>query len=319
MIKKITFLLTTIFLFACATVIAADSVGTVIAIQGQVYAANEAGGARRSLQRHSEIYLQEFITTQESSMAQLKLKDDTIISLKPNTKYSVSAFNLDAKNPKNNRYVGNLVEGVLISFSGQGENSTHNNHVLQTPVESIAIRGTLYESGFKIKNYNANKTVYKTLGIGWVNVESGAVDVVSGGGIRRCDLVSKEADNNASFTTSSGTLDKNGHFKVGARAEVSIVCTSNVMMRKLVTTALKASNSSAAIAVTSTTSAVPAATFGVTSTQTNAQQGVQNTIENINSGSGTPTNFTPPLPPNPPGTPPILPTPTASGGGPTPF
>ena len=109
MIKKIVFLVATVFLFISIKTIAANSIGTVIAAQGQVYAIDEAG-VKRLLQRRSEFYLQEVITTQENSMAQLKLKDDTIISLKPSTKYSVSEFNLDAKNPKNNRYVGRLLK-----------------------------------------------------------------------------------------------------------------------------------------------------------------------------------------------------------------
>lgn len=309
MVKKIVFLATAIFSFISIEIMAADSIGTVIAAQGKVYATNEEG-VKRLLQRRSEFYLQEFITTQENSMAQLKLKDDTIISLKPSTKYSVSEFNLDAKNPKNNRYVGKLVEGVLISFSGQGENSTHNNHVLKTPLISIAIRGTLYESGFKIKNYKTNRVVNKTLGIGWVSVEDGAVDIVSGGGVRWCDLVSKEADNNANFAISSGKLDKNGQFKVGARSEVSIVCTSNVMMRKLVATATTASGGSTEIIAKSDNGTEKIVVVPVTQ-NLNAQQ---STAQIINNAVTPQSPLTPPQ--NPVINPEPLPIPPATPGRP---
>lgn len=151
MLGKIFFLLPTLFFFIWLEAAAVDSVGTVIAVRGTVYAENKVG-VKRSLQRRSKFYLYETIKTQENSQAQLKLKDDTLISLKPHTGYFVSVFKVDKKNAKNNRYIGNLVEGVLISMSGQGENSSHAHHVLKTPVVTIAVRGTLFECGFKISS-----------------------------------------------------------------------------------------------------------------------------------------------------------------------
>ncbi len=163
MLKKIA-----IFLFGLSILVVmqvsfgAKSVGTVIMAKGEVGVIDGKDQFKRMLNRKSEFFLNDIIATKVGSFAQLKLADDTLISLQPNTKYLVKEFNLDSKNPKNNRYVGRLVEGALSCLSGQGKNSTHDNHILETPLISMAIRGTFYESVFnfiRIKKSNSDVAV----------------------------------------------------------------------------------------------------------------------------------------------------------------
>lgn len=219
MIRKMVFLFMMLgSCFSCA-VMAVSNIGIIIATKGTVYAVNKDG--QRLLQRGSSIFLGDMITTQNDSAAQLRLNDDTIVSVKPGTKYSVSTFNLDVKEPKNNKYVGNLVEGVLVSLSGQGKNSTHNNHALKTPVVTIAIRGTLFESGFKPNKQKQGKNLAgdKKIGevkarsdyqksmdisrsISWVGVSDGKVRVASRD--QMFDLSARSADNNACFIRDVG-------------------------------------------------------------------------------------------------------------------
>ncbi|EKE04803.1 MAG: hypothetical protein ACD_20C00001G0002 [uncultured bacterium] len=170
MIKKV-IIISSLFLFIIFNPIesiasdATDSIGMIISTQGNVYATNTAG-IKRSLSRRSEFYLHETIITKENSKTQLRFKDDTIVSLKPNTKYSVSAFNVDVKNPKNNKYIGNLVEGALISLSGQGE---HGDSKIQTPIVTIAIRGTFFGT--------ASKTIGTTT-VGYTSTFSGVTAIM---------------------------------------------------------------------------------------------------------------------------------------------
>ncbi|HBS51458.1 MAG TPA: hypothetical protein DEA62_00455 [Coxiellaceae bacterium] len=196
--KRIVFF--SIFLFIWIDAMAAPvsvPVGTVVAAQGKVYAQNKAG-VKRLLQRRSEFYLHEIIMTQDKdSNAQLRLKDDTIITLKPNTKYAVNEFNLDAKNPKNNRYVANLVEGALISLSGQGKNNkAQDNHLLKTPVITIAIRGTAFEAFYKQINATA---------ISGGKVMDGQIGVWANKGISKEMLVDARSINNAFIAKQVGS------------------------------------------------------------------------------------------------------------------
>lgn len=195
MIRKM-MLLTMIFvLFIGTDVIAADSIGNVIAAQGKIYATNEDGGVTRSLGRHSEFYLREVIATKGNSVAQLQLKDGTIISLKQNTRYTVREFNLDAKNPRNNRYVGKLIDGVILSLSGQGKNSTYRNHILRTPAVTISARGTFYEAGLKVKMLDKKKgTLGKGL-VGWVHVTDGKLNIATRKGF--FDITARDSSSNS--------------------------------------------------------------------------------------------------------------------------
>jgi len=157
MIRKMSFLVGVILFFVGVNAIAAEAVGTIIASRGKVYVAGNNGAVKRSLHRKSKIYLKEMVVTNKDSAVQLRLRDDTIISLRPNTKYAVNEFVFDKKEPENNRYLGELIEGVLVSLSGQGKNSEYDNHLLKTPVVTIAIRGTFYEAGIKIKDFKKSK------------------------------------------------------------------------------------------------------------------------------------------------------------------
>jgi hypothetical protein len=196
MIRKIMLLTLMIFvLFIGTEVIAADSIGTVIAVQGRAYATNEAGAVTRSLERHSEFYLREVIATKGSGVAQLRLKDGTIISLKQNTRYSVSEFNLDPKNPRNNRYVGKLIDGVILSLSGQGRNSTYSNHILRTPAVTISARGILYEAGLKAKALDQKKGTRGKGLVGWVYVADGKLKVATRKG--SFDINARDSSNNS--------------------------------------------------------------------------------------------------------------------------
>ena len=155
--------------------------------------------------------------TLANSQAQLKLKDETIISLKPNTKYSVSVFKLDKKKPQNNRYVGKLIEGVLISISGQGKNSTHDNHILKTPIVTIAVRGTLYESGFNTELSNPDKkktsASKQALGVGWTLVGKGIIAIRANDSTTiSCDIRGNNPQQNACFYQAWGIVDKNSNF-----------------------------------------------------------------------------------------------------------
>ena len=148
-------------------------VGAVIITKGNVFVLS--GTSKRQLQRKSEIYLNELITTDIGGYAQLRLNDGTILSLNPDTKYAVDEFNLDKNNPKNNRYVGRLIQGALVSLSSQGKDTTHSNHIVKTPIVTISIRGTLFATGFLAKKLDLKSS----------DASSGDVSAVPGGTINK--------------------------------------------------------------------------------------------------------------------------------------
>lgn len=172
--------ITVVVLFLCSKSVAAEEIGTVIAARGKVYAETKAG-VKRPLKRRDVVYLNENVITEgDRSRAQVKLRDNTIVSIKPDTEYFVSDFILDKKIPENNKYVGNLVKGTLMSLSGQGKNSTHDNHRLKTPIVTIAVRGT----SFGVLYEPSSEDVVSTVFSGDVSAfgSFGRVDIGSGNG-----------------------------------------------------------------------------------------------------------------------------------------
>jgi len=219
-IRKV-FLLTGVFLlFWFNDTIAADnSVGIVIATQGKVYA--EVAGGKRLLQRSNKIFLHEIISTQDNSSIQIRLNDNSVLSLKPNTKYSIKEFNLDKKDPKNSNYVGGLVSGVLISLSGD-----ISNHSLKIPVASITIRGTLYESGFITKSRDEGEVA----ALGYTSVPKGELHLSVGD--QKGDITSADPSRNASIYTAIGNLDSSGGFQPNLDVPVTLDIMSEKDMRE---------------------------------------------------------------------------------------
>lgn len=225
MAKNKMFLLAGVLFFwsvaVCAADIGSNVIGIVIAANGKAYAEN-TNGEKRFLQRRSDIYLHDQITTQDNSNIQLKLKDDTVLSIKPNTKYSIQEFKLDKNDPKNSAYVGKLVTGALLSVSGGIQ-----QHSLKTPVTTLAIRGTLFESGFATK-----KSEKHALGFGWVSVPEGKLNITNGE--KSFDISSSDPKMNSCFYKAFGSLDGNKEFGHDATVAAIMQVMSEAAMHTLV-------------------------------------------------------------------------------------
>jgi hypothetical protein len=113
-------------------------IGVVVSTRGQVTAIDKAHKSR-GLNRGATIYLHDRIITPEDGKAQLRLQDDSIIVLQPGSEFYVSEFHFNKNAPRDTKYVGNIVKGMLINISGQGE---AKNYRLDSPLTTIAFRGT---------------------------------------------------------------------------------------------------------------------------------------------------------------------------------
>lgn len=133
------------------------SIGLIISVQGQVVAINQAN-QERPLQRGAVIYLYDKIVTKQDSKAQLRLQDDSMIVIEPASEFYVSEFSFNKNNPHNNKYVGNIVKGMLVNISGEGDTK---NYTLNSPLTTIAFRGTGLATKLVAKNDQlTNQEVY---------------------------------------------------------------------------------------------------------------------------------------------------------------
>lgn len=187
------------------------AIGSVIMVQGQVYAKNLAN-VSRALQRRSDVYLKDTIVTLADSKAQLRLNDSSIIVLQPSSQFSVSDFSFNSKEPKNNRYIGNIVQGALINISGQGK---PENYQLKSPLSAITFRGT---GLFTRLNSKGNVYVSQDL-----NVFKGYVTVASICDERRIErefCVPRQMEVGVGQKMTAATIDAAGHIQPATGASM---------------------------------------------------------------------------------------------------
>ena len=147
---------------------AAQQIGLVLAVRGKVYA--QLGAEKeRVLQRRSPVFLKDKIISQKDGFAQIRLNDDSLLSIQPDTIFSVETFHFDPKKIKDSAYVGKLVKGALINLSGKGN---PDNYKLQGPLSIIAFRGT--GVNFRVKGKQEQ-----------VGIFSGSIDVRSANSSKR--------------------------------------------------------------------------------------------------------------------------------------
>ncbi|MCA0404202.1 MAG: FecR family protein [Proteobacteria bacterium] len=91
------------------------------------------------LARGSELFAGNLISTREGALAQFQYTNGTVVSLQPNSDYTISAYNKTATSG-NAAY---LAKGGIESTTGAGK---EKKSVLQTPVVALSISGTRYRA-----------------------------------------------------------------------------------------------------------------------------------------------------------------------------
>jgi len=115
--------------------------GVVLLANGEAKAQQNSDAAR-TLNRRSDIYVGDHITTGNGSQLQLRMKDGAMIALGANAEFVVKAYSEAAKGDKKDEAVLSLVKGGLRTISGQIAKSTYS---MSTPTATLGIRGTVFD------------------------------------------------------------------------------------------------------------------------------------------------------------------------------
>ncbi len=118
-----------------------DVIGKVIYAKGTVNASSSSK-TLRPLKRRSRVYEKEMISTKDDSKAEVRLTDNTLVSLQPNTDYQLNEYTYDSKNPDNNKNVSTLIKGGLRTVTGLIAKKTPKHFKIKTSVAVIGVRGT---------------------------------------------------------------------------------------------------------------------------------------------------------------------------------
>ena len=122
---------------------AAQVAGTVVNLSGPLLA-KRADGSAKILALKSEVEQGDTLVTEKNTYAMIKFIDNSEITLRPGTTFTVDKFSFDADKPDGDSAAFNLLKGGLRSITGLLGKRNRERFSLKTPTATIGIRGTTF-------------------------------------------------------------------------------------------------------------------------------------------------------------------------------
>ncbi len=158
------------------------SVAKVTDIKGEVFAQNRAekNAPERKLTMGSDLYSQDFLTTQANSYLVMVFRDGEKVTLHPNSEFDIVKY--DFQQPgKKDQILFKLAAGGMRAITGSIGKKDHSAYSLDTPVATIGIRGT-DNTTMEIINEDGSIGVINAVHEGVITVsnEAGSADFSAG-------------------------------------------------------------------------------------------------------------------------------------------
>ena len=144
--KRVSILIGAVF-FVFAQVAEAAVAGRFQFVNGDVKVV-AANGKERSASKGSEVSEGESVVTSPSASAQIKMEDDGLIVVRPDTKLRITTFLYSGKTDGSERSFISLFKGGFRAITGAIGRVNKDNYKIETPTATIGIRGTDHEPTF---------------------------------------------------------------------------------------------------------------------------------------------------------------------------
>jgi hypothetical protein len=136
----------------------ADVVGRVLMAAGETSALRE--GKVIPLTFGSPVDSRDTLQTGSRSNMQIRFTDESIMSLREQTRLQIEEFKYSGKEDGSESAVFRLVKGAFRTVTGLVGRGNRSNYSVKTPSATIGIRGTMYAAGVCDKDcFNADGTV----------------------------------------------------------------------------------------------------------------------------------------------------------------
>lgn len=120
--------------------------GIVLFANGDVTATSQNGVARE-LKRRSPVYAGDSLRTGAGARAQVRFTDGGIVALKPASELRIDDYAYRAGSSEQ-KSILSLLKGGFRTMTGAIGKQTRSDYRVNTPVATIGIRGTLYETSY---------------------------------------------------------------------------------------------------------------------------------------------------------------------------
>ncbi|MFC1665522.1 FecR domain-containing protein [Pseudomonadota bacterium] len=131
-----------LFFYISSSAASDGAVGFVRAVKGTAMSETQDGQSR-PLPRNAEIFLNDQITTGDRSFVVITFKDDSVVTVRPQSKLKIEEFLFGQKSKKATL---NLTKGGLRIITGKISKNQPENYRLKTPVASMGVRGTRFDA-----------------------------------------------------------------------------------------------------------------------------------------------------------------------------
>ncbi|MFQ5994246.1 MAG: FecR domain-containing protein [Acidiferrobacterales bacterium] len=148
--------------------------GQVVMTNGP-FVALQADGSARSLSRNSEFYEGDRLWTGPRTKAQVRFTDGAIMTLRPDTEFSVDEYEFNEKDAGRNKSLFTLVKGGFRTLTGLITRLRPEAYRVKTSYAIVGVRGTTYETVL-------DRGLYVAAWQGTISVENEADELVLGFG-----------------------------------------------------------------------------------------------------------------------------------------
>jgi len=107
-----------------------------------------ANGVERALKKGDPVYEGETVITGPSASLQLRMADDAMIAVRPNSRLQIEVYRLDGKAAGEGHGVLRLLSGTFRSITGLIGHTQKANYKIITDTANIGIRGTDHEPAY---------------------------------------------------------------------------------------------------------------------------------------------------------------------------
>ena len=139
---RIRWFMGTAVLVLAASAQAAEVIGRVLVAVGEVSAVR--GGREIRLQTAAPVEAGDRVRTGAASNAQIRLTDESIVALRPETEFVFTEYRYAGKDDGSERAFFRLLKGGLRTITGFVGRHNHQNYGIETATATIGIRGTHY-------------------------------------------------------------------------------------------------------------------------------------------------------------------------------
>jgi len=156
-----------------------QAIGKVIIASGNVSAIG-SDNSSRNITRGVDVFNGDRIVTQDNGKAQIRLNDNSVFSIRPNSEVKIVDYHYNKAKPNTNKSIIELMKGGLRAITGKIAKETPSSYQVKTNVAVIGVRGTDFTA--LLENADNKNQLFVTSWDGIVTITNSAGSISIGKG-----------------------------------------------------------------------------------------------------------------------------------------